>query len=246
MKKILFLLVLSQLLFSATSQQIETYLTVSKADSELIAIEQVFDSMRADDDNTSQEINQIYSLYLEEHLSANEVDELLALYRTPIMQRYVIEMDIGELPKDEMKAFLEGVKENPLSSERLDIVDNIVKHTVNDKQILAFYASMTQRYRPKKNKTDSNGNDKNSTKKPTKREKSFLEMTKKGAKNALLYGTQVLSMEEMKALNSALKSSIITKASKVESDAMIFVMDAFIQGIVAQPKKKSNDDNNQS
>ena len=240
MKTILFLLVLSQLLFSATSQQIETYLTVSKADSELIAIEQVFDSMRADDDNSSEEINQIYSLYLEEHLSANEVDELLALYRTPIMQRYVIEMDMGELPRDEMKIFLDSLKENPLTTERLDIIDNILKHTVNDKQILAFYSSMTQRYQPKQNQVD-----KNSTKKPSKKEEAFLKMMKKGAKNSLLYGTQVFSLEEMKELNSALKASIITKASKVESDAMIFVMDTFIQAIVAQPKKKSND-NNQS
>jgi len=241
MKNIFILSLLSTLLFSSTSEQIEAYLTLSKTDSELIAIEQVFDGMRADEDNSTQEINQIYSLYLEEHLSSNEVEELLALYRTPIMQRYVIEMDIGELPVDEMKIFLSSLKETPLSTQRLDIIDNILKHTVNDEQILAFYASMTQRYQPKKEK---NSSEKNATKKPTKREKKFLEMMKKDAKNSLLYGTQVLSIEEMNELNTALKSTIISKASQVESSAMVHVMNAFIQGIVAEPKTST--ENNES
>jgi len=241
MKNIFILSLLSTLLFSSTSEQIEAYLSLSKTDSELIAIEEVFDGMRADEDNSTQEINQIYSLYLEEHLSSNEVEELLALYRTPIMQRYVIEMDIGELPVDEMKIFLSSLKETPLSTQRLDIIDNILKHTVNDEQILAFYASMTQRYQPKKEK---NSSEKNATKEPTKREKKFLEMMKKDAKNSLLYGTQVLSIEEMNELNTALKSTIISKASQVESSAMVHVMNTFIQGIVAEPKTST--ENNES
>ena len=238
MKSFFFVCLFSFPLFSATSEQVDQYLSISKADSELIAIEQVFDSMRADEDNTSQEINQLYSLYLEEHLSSKELEELLELYRTPIMQRFVVEMEMGGVPADEMQIFLNSLKEEPLSSERKDIIENILKHTVDEEQILAFYKSMTQRYRPK---IEKKSNDKNITQKPSKQEESFLKMMKKDAKESLLYGTQVLSMEEMKELNTALKSSIISKASKVESQAMIHVMDAFIQGIVAKPKKKEDE-----
>ena len=219
-------------LSSATSEQIENYLSLSKADAELIAIEQVFDNMRADEDNTSQEINQIYTLYLEEHLSSNELEELLALYRTPIMQRFVTEMDIGEIPIDEMKEFLKTLEENPLSTERTDIIENILKHTINEEQILSFYSSMTQRYQPKNKKSNEN----NKTKEINKQEQKFLDIMKESAKNNLLYGTQVLSIEEMNELDDALKSSIISKAKKVESEAMIHVMDSFIKNIVAKPK----------
>ena len=240
--KFLFLVsLLSQLLFSATSAQIEEYLSLSKADSELIAIEQVFDGMRSDEDNSSQEINQIYTLYLEEHLSSNELETLLELYRTPIMQRYIVEMD-GVISKDEMNIFINSLEENPLTTERLDIIENILKHTVNDKQILSFYGSMTQRYRVKSKKGDE---EKNATKEPTKQEQAFLDMMKKGARENLLYGTQVLSIEEMRELNSALNSSIISKASKVESDAMLHVMNVFIQSIASKPKKQIKE-NNQS
>jgi len=230
---------LSSLLFSASSDQIEQYLSLSKADAQLVAIEQVFDSMRQKqerEDNNTQEINQIYRNYLEEHLSSNEVEKLLELYRTPIMQRYVVEMDMGEIPKSEMQNFLKTIEEEPLSTERLDIIEDILEHTIDDKQILAFYKSMTQRYQKKSDKEA----DKNSTKEPTKEEQRYLDMMKQGTKNSLLYGTQVFSIEEMKELDNALKSSILSKASKVESEAMVHVMNEFIQGITSQPKDSNS------
>jgi len=224
-----------QLLFAATSEQIEEYLSISKADRELIEIEQAFDSMRKAEDNSSQEISQIYELYLEEHLSSNEIEQLLTLYRTPIMQRYVVEMDMVDIPKEEMETFLLSLKENPLSTERSEIINNILKHTIDEKQIVAFYKSMTQRYQPKNKKIN---NDKNKTKEVDNKEEKFLNMMKRSAKNNLLYGTQVLSLEEMNELDTALKSSILTKVLKVESDAMIHVMNTFIQGISSEPIKE--------
>jgi len=236
--------ILGQLLFASTQEQIEQYLSISKSDNELIQIEQVFDSMRQDvesDNNNTQEINQIYKEYLQEHLSNNEADNLLALYRTPIMQRYVIEMESSTVSQEDMRAFLEDVKENPLSSEREDIIEEILKVTVNDKQVLAFYKSMTQRYTPIKKQED------NSTKKMSKQEERYLEMMKKGTRNALLYGTQVLSNEEMHELNKALHSSILSKTAKIESEAMVYVMNGFIKSITSKPKvKKSEKEKNLS
>ena len=238
MKKLFLISLFSSLLFSASSEQIEQYLSISKADAQLVSIEQVFDSMRQNqerEDNNSQEINQIYRKYLEEHLSSNELEELLALYRTPIMQRYVVEME-SSISKEDMSAFLKDLEENPLTTERLDIVDNILKLTVKEDEILAFYKSMTQRYRqPSK--------DENKSKEPTKQEQQYVEMVKEGTKNELLYGLQVLSIEEMKELKSALKSAVISKASKIEGDAMIYVMNEFIQGITSKPQAKIQETN---
>jgi len=240
MKKLFLISLFSSLLFSASSEQIEQYLSISKADAQLVSIEQVFDSMRQNqerEDNNSQEINQIYRKYLEEHLSSNELEELLALYRTPIMQRYVVEME-SSISKEDMSAFLKDLEENPLTTERLDIVDNILKLTVKEDEILAFYKSMTQRYRKASKKSDNN-----QTIKPTKQEQQYVEMVKEGSKNELLYGLQVLSIEEMKELKSALESAVISKASKIESEAMIHVMNQFIQGITSKPQAKVQETN---
>ena len=238
MKKLFLISLLSSLLFSATSEQIEQYLSISKADAQLVSIEQFFDSMRQNqerEDNDTQEINQIYRGYLEEHLSANELEELLALYRTPIMQRYVVEME-SSISKEDMDAFLKDLEENPWSTERLEIIDNILNLTVKEEEIVAFYQAMTQRYR--KASTDNN-----KTKEPTKQEQQYVDMMKKGAKEELLYGLQVLSIEEMRELKSALASSILSKASKVESGAMVHVMNQFIKGITSEPKSTNQDSN---
>ena len=240
MKKLFLISLFSSLLFSASSEQIEQYLSISKADAQLVSIEQVFDSMRQNqerEDNNSQEINQIYRKYLEEHLSSNELEELLALYRTPIMQRYVVEME-SSISKEDMSAFLKDLEENTLTTKRLDIVDNILKLTVKEDEILAFYKSMTQRYRKASKKSDNN-----QTIKPTKQEQQYVEMVKEGTKNELLYGLQVLSIEEMKELKSALESAVISKASKIESEAMIHVMNQFIQGITSKPQAKVQETN---
>ena len=238
MKKLFLISLLSSLLFSATSEQIEQYLSISKADAQLVSIEQVFDSMRQNqerEDNDTQEINQIYRGYLEEHLSSNELEELLALYRTPIMQRYVVEME-SSISKEDMDAFLKDLEENPWSTERLEIIDNILNLTVKEEEIFTFYQAMTQRYR--KTSTDNN-----KTKEPTKQEQQYVDMMKKGAKEELLYGLQVLSIEEMRELKSALASSILSKASKVESGAMVHVMNQFIKGITSEPKSTNQDSN---
>jgi len=75
MKKLFLISLFSSLLFSASSEQIEQYLSISKEDAQLVSMEQVFDGMRQNqerEDNNTQEINQIYRGYLEAHLSSNE------------------------------------------------------------------------------------------------------------------------------------------------------------------------------
>ena len=244
MKKITLLLTsLLCLSWSATQEQVMNYLSLSKADRELIEIEQVFDNMRQNldtEDNSSNEINQRYSEYLQEHLSDNEMEELIQLYQTPIMQRFVTEMDLVDIPQEEMENFLLSLKEEPLEGERQDIIDEIVKLTVKDEEVINFYKSMTQRYGSRQKEKSPNTNKENNSTQYTPQEQQFLEGMKKGAKNALLYGTQVLGMEEMSELRQALKSSIISKASNVESEAMIDVMDNFIQNIRSKPKENNS------
>ena len=244
MKKLIWISTLaSTLLFASTSKQVEAYLSLSHADRELIEIELMFDSMKnsleTKEDNSSKEMAQVYQEYLETHISKNEMDKLLELYRTPIMRRYVVEMDTIEIPKEEMNSFLNSLEETPLSSERMDIIDNLVTSLFDEESLLKFYDTMTQRYRSKKSENRKTSTDKE----PSKQEKAFLKSMKEGLKNELLYGTQVLSMEEMKELNSTMKKGIMLKVSKIESEALSSIMNQFIQRITSDIKKK---DDNQS
>jgi hypothetical protein len=91
---------------------------------------------------------------------------------------------------------------------------------------------MMQRY-PKKNRSTQN-----SENNITQREKSYVDAMKKAAKNRLLYGTQVFSLEEMKELKSAIESSIFKKIKRVENEALVQIMNEFIRNIVSKPKQQ--------
>jgi len=231
----------STFVFSATSQQIDQYMSTTHSDRALIEIENMFsnlsDTMDLSDDNISEQITLDYQIYLGKHISEDEIEELLALYRKPVMQQYINEMDMVDIPNEEMENFLLTLKEEPLSTERQDIVDELLKTIVNEELLLNFYKSMMQRYPTKSDSNQSKEKESNSTKKPTEEEKKFLNIMKKGIEQELLYGTQVLSLEEMKKVNEIMKSSVITKARRVENEAIINIMNNFITRIISQPKE---------
>jgi len=239
MKKIILILVIGfHWLFSATTEQIVQYLSLSHSEEQVLSIEQVFDSMRqSQESNESNEstsqVSIVYQEYLEDHLSSNEIKEILALYRIPAMERYASEVKSFTINKEDMDAFLEGLKEEPLSTEREEIVNKIIDNIINEELQLNFYRSMMQRY-PKRADNNSSDESKN---KMTPREESFVNSMKESAKNHLLYGTQVFSMEEMKELEDAITSSIFQKVKRVENESLVQIMNNYIQGVVSEPKR---------
>ena len=139
-------IVYTNLLLAATTEQIVQYLSLSQSEQQVISIEQVFDSMRQkQEQNESVESNEstsqvgiVYQEYLEEHISSHEIEEMLALYRIPTMERYVNEVKTLVINDDDMSAYLESLKETPLLSEREDIIDEIVSKVINEKLQLDF------------------------------------------------------------------------------------------------------------
>ena len=242
-KIVIFFSLFTTSIFSATSQQVDQYMSTTHSDRELIEIEQMFsnlsNTMDLSDDNISNQITLDYQIYLGKHISEDEMEELLAIYRNPVMQQYINEMDIIDIPEDEMENFLLTLKEEPLSTERQDVIDELLKTIVNEDLLLEFYESMMQRYTIKDNNdTNRNKEKKNTTtKKPSEEAKRFLDIIKKGIEQELLYGTQVLSLDEIKKVNEIMKSSVVSKARKVEDKAIIEIMNNFIKQIISEPKE---------
>lgn len=246
MKKFILISILTlQTLFAASSEEVLEYLSLSHSEQDVLAIEQVFNSMRQTQENndsneSTTQVSIVYQEYLEEHISSNEIAKILALYRLPIMSRYVSEVVTFNINKEDMDAFLDALKEEPLSSEREDIVDEIVDSLVNEELQLNFYRSMMQRY-PESNVSRETNDSIENEKSMSPREKRYVDGMKKSSKEALLYGTQVFSKQEMSELREAINSSIFQKIKRVESEALVGIMDNFIQGIVSQPKRREKE-----
>jgi len=238
-KTVLLLVVVSQFIFGATSEQVEKYMSLSHADRSLLEIEMMLDSMResmkmADNNDSSQDMGIAYRDYFERHISENEMDELLALYRTPIMQLYVEETDTTDIPAGEIEAFLSNLEENPLSSERKNVIKELVDMLIDEETMSKFYKTMMQRYFEKQ-KRDDNGSKES---KATPQEKEFISMMKNGVKQELMYSTQTLNLEELKEVNSIMKKGIMVKATKVGREAIIEIMDKFIKLILSDVKRE--------
>ena len=237
MQKILLVFTLSvQILFSATTEEVLDYLSLSHSEQEVIGIANVFDSMRQSQENNESNASTtdtvtVYQEYLEEHISSNEMADILTLYRQPIMNRYISEVKNFSINQEDMDAFLASLEEEPLLSEREDIVEDIVKVLVNEELQLNFYRSMMQRY--------SKDNNEGNKSKMTPREEGYVNAMKKSSTNQLLYGSQVFSLEEMHELKDAIESSIFKKIKRVESEALVQIMNNFIEGIISKPKRQN-------
>jgi hypothetical protein len=151
------------------------------------------------------------------------------------MDRYVSEVKNFNINQEDMDAFLASLEEEPLLTERKDIVDGIVDVLINEELQLNFYRSMMQRYSG--TNTENNSSSENNESSMTPREEGYVNSMKKSAKNHLLYGSQVFSLEEMNELKDAIDSSIFKKIKRVENEALVGIMNNFIQGIVSEPKR---------
>ncbi|HIP51254.1 MAG TPA: hypothetical protein EYG94_04115 [Campylobacterales bacterium] len=239
MKRIILLWILSiQILFSASNEEVLSYLSLSHSEQEVVSIGQVFDSMRQTQENnesnaSTTDVVIVYQEYLEDHISSNEIADILTLYRLPIMNRYVSEVKNFNINQEDMNAFLASLEEEPLLTEREDIANAIVEVLINEELQLNFYRSMMQRYSDSNSSKNSENNESNMS----PREESYVNSMKKASKNKLLYGSQVFSLEEMNELKDAIESSIFKKIKRVESEALVQIMNNFIQGIVSEPKR---------
>ena len=238
MKNIIIIFIFSlQLIFASTTQEVSTYLSLSHSEEDVISIGQFFDSMRNKQENnetnsSTTDTVTVYKEYLEEHISSTEASNIITLYQQPIMEQYVSEVKNFTINQEDMDAFLASLKEEPLLTKREDIVNEIVNILINEELQLNFYRSMMQRYIKENNSTKDD-------KKPiTSKEKSYVESMKKSTKNKILYGTQVFSLEEMNELKDAISSSIFKKIKRVENEALVQIMNNYIQGIVSKPKQK--------
>jgi hypothetical protein len=237
MKKIFITLYLTlQTLYAASSEEISQYLSLSHSEQDVIMIAQVFDSMRAKQENnesngSTNDVTIVYQEYLEAHLSSNEIQKAIVLYNQPIMQSYITEVKTFHITDDDMKAFLENLEEEPLQSDREVLIEDMMKTLVNDTLQLNFYRSMMQRY------PDRISDSQNSEANLTSSEQSYLESIKTSTRNRLLYGTQTFSNEEILELKDAIESAIFTKVKRVENEALVQIMNDFIRGIVSKPKR---------
>ena len=210
-----------QVAFSATPEQVKQYIMLSKSDRDLIEMEQMIDKMLPPDSTKNTEkIEILFQEYLEKNLSENEMTELIKLLKNPLLQElYAMDSD---LPEAELNEFNLSLTENPLSSERLELNEKLVKNLFDaeDMQMLitGFQTKIME-------KIGLENEDVNISK---EEQNEMLTAMREELKLPMLYTTQTMSIDELKELLEITNMSIVKKSNKVVLKASMYALENFM------------------
>jgi len=226
MKKILLiLLLLIQVTFSATPEQVKQFIMLSKSDRDLTEMEQMIDKiLPPDSTKNTEKIEILFQEYLEKNLSEDEMTELIKLLKNPLIQE-LYSMD-SDLPESELNEFNLSLSENPLSTERLELNEKLIENMfdVEDMQMIitSFQNKLMKRMglKPEENKISK------------EQQKELITAMREELKLPMLYTTQTMSLDELKDLLKITDMSIMKKANKVVLKASMFALDSFLVELI--------------
>lgn len=223
-KILLTLFTLIHFSFSATHEQVEQYIMISKSDSDLIEMEQMIEAITPASTKNSETITIRFKDYLEKNFSEREITELIKLYKNPLLLT-LRELD-SDLPEEELKEFNLSLQENPLSTERLDLNQKILKNMFDDEDlknmIQGFDKKLFETFEPQEKQPLLTKEDEN----------NFVKDIREELTLPLLYSTQTLNMDELNELQKLTDTALIKKANKIELDATMYAIEDFMQEMI--------------
>ncbi len=212
------LILLTQLLFSATQEQIEHYLSVSNAEEELLSLEAQFSFMQnsfSQDENTSTYDMQLLSVrfrdHIERHLSENEMTEVLENYKNVVFLQYVSALSSENYDQNDSDTYTNSIKADPEAGTRLELVDKISNKLNNEESIIVMFDELM-----KPLMQNAKGGQKLDDEYMKKRRESYMKSRVEDSKKETLYATKDFTMEELEELLSIAE----TPASNYEVKAV--------------------------
>jgi len=226
MKKIIPIFLYSVVILSAaTPEQVERYLLISGSEDQLISFEQQIDSMgqlfaaRGGSDlplmQDSQMIPIRFREYLQQHLSENEMDEILETYSHDVMRKLVSAEVLMEEPDtlEAYRQFMHQIQGDPLPANRTEAIKSIIKNLYDEKQLIAFFEKMFLPMIQKMGEASGRKMDENQIKELGKR---FVEQMRQSNYDTMLFMTRDFTQEEIEELETLSQSS----ASRHEVNAV--------------------------
>jgi len=233
MKKILLTLSLTTLLFSATSEQVEQYLSISNADEQLVELEDQFTRMQNNINTLSQsdEEKQSYDMqmlsirfkeYLQKHLSEDEMNEILAQYKSVLLLQFVSASAQSQMDEAEVKKYLQELKNDPDAQARKKLVEKISDQMYDTESMAVMFDNLM-----KPLLKNAPGGDKLSDEMLEKNRKAYLQRMMEETRQETLYATRDFTMEELEELERITKNPAIKMEAKAIFGATAYALEEF-------------------
>ena len=233
MKNFLLTLTLfSQLLFSATSEQLEQYLLLSNSDEQLIMLEKEFSVMQENfkkDSNKSYDMQMLtirFKESLQKQLSEDEMKEILDNYKNFTLLQFVSATSTFDYDDNTTQEYLKNLKQDEEANNRVTLVKKISQKFYNKEAILVLFNDLM------KPLIKNSFKDKPLDEKILKSlQATYLENTIESSLNETLFATKEFSIEELEELLKIAKTPAIEHEVKAVFKAMAFCLKDFFLSI---------------
>lgn len=233
-KQLLILTILTQLLFSATPEQVERYISISNAEEELLELESQFSRMQNNfkslDSNASEEKEtydmQMLSIRFREHiqkaLSEDEMEEVLQNYKNVVLLQFVSVSSEEDSDPKESEKYVKTLKENPEAQVRIDLVEKISKALYDKESIILLFDDLIK---PLMENGIGGGKIDDTFLKESR--KNYVKSMIETSKDETLYATKDFTMEELEELLKIAQTPAIDHETKAVFGAMAFALKEF-------------------
>ena len=233
MKKILLSLCLTTLLFSATPEQVDQYLSISNADEQLVELENQFSVMQNNINSLSEsdEEKQSYDMqmlsirfreYLKTHLSDDEMNEILAQYRNVLLLQFVSASAESQMDEEGMKKYLQDLENDPDAQARKNLVEKISDEMYDKASMSLMFDNLM-----KPLLENAPGGDKLSDEMLKKSREAYLQRMVEETRRETLYATRDFTMEELEELEKIAKNPAIKMEAKAVFGATAYALEEF-------------------
>jgi len=234
------LILLSQLLFSATEEQVEQYLQVSSSEEQLIALESQFSQMQqninsikkdgtASDEYDMQLLSIRFKEYIEKNLSEDEMNDILKQYRNVVLLKFVSVQNDAEYDEEEAKTYMKAFETEENASVRLELLDKISETLYNPENVGILFDNLM-----KPLLQNSMSGEKISDESLKKNKEAYIKRNIADGKLETTYMTREFTLEELERLLDIVKTPAIERESKVIFAATAYALQEFFLSLASR------------
>ena len=230
-KQILLIGLLTQVLFSASPEQVEKYISISNSEEQLITLENEFTQMQNNINSISKEESSTYDMqllsirfreYLQKNISEDEMDEIIKQYKNIVLLQFISVQNDTEYDEKEAETYIKGLQTEENASIRLDLLEDISGKLYKKENIGILFDSLM-----KPLMQNSKGSAKIDDETMKKSKEAYVKRMIESGKVETAYSTREFTIEELEELLKIVKTPAIDHESKVIFAATAYALREF-------------------
>ena len=231
MKKLLVIILLSQILFSATPEQVERYISISNSEEQLITLESQFSQLQNSINHTAKEETSSYDMqllsirfreYLQKNISENEMDEIMEQYRNVVLLQFVSVQNDADYDEEAAKTYMKEIQTEENATVRMDLLHEISEKLYKKENIGILFDSLMK---PLMQNSKGSAQIDDETMKKSK--EAYIKRMIESGKVETAYSAREFTIEELEKLLKIVKTPAIDHESKVIFAATAYALKEF-------------------